>query len=145
MKTIKASQLGFILGITKKEASHKIIVALEREKGNENYDLLPEAKKYSKDPEIEIDVMSRHLGVDLEFCLNDIKKSFIKNSSTGRWIIDYPMEKFKPNKTTGAFPRTISIPNTLRSLLTPDQCSFIVQKWNSTYESLVNDHGVTFK
>lgn len=142
METINAQQLAFILDTTKKEAAKKITVANARHSGNKDMAI---CESVESNPSIDIKIMGKHLDIDLNFYLSDIKKNFLKNSSTGRWILDYPVEKMKPSKSTGFFPKTISIPSSVRSLLSEDQTREILSKWRETYKEYQEEHGVIFK
>lgn len=146
MQNITANQLSIIMGISKKDALKKIVVAIERLKGNENM-MFNEAilDLYDSNQSIDIDDFSKYLGRDLRVYLNDIKLNYLKNSSTRNHILDYPTTKIKPNKETGFYPKTISIPPALKSLLTKDQCVEIIMRWEQIYKNLMVEHGIIFK
>lgn len=146
MKEITANQLALLLDIKREDAVKKVVVALERESGFEHYELKPATlSKYDKNPSISISLASRYLGVDLDSILQDIKKNYLKNPATGRWIYDYPASKLKVDPKTGRFPLTVSIPGTLKSLLTEEQIKEIISKWEIMYAEQVAQHGVKFK
>lgn len=145
MENLNAKQLALIMGVSKKDAAKKIIIATERLNGNNN--MLNESyfNLYGDNPSISIEDMSKYLDRDLNVYLTSIKQDYLKNSSTRNFIFDYPTSKMKPNKETGLFPKTISIPSDLRSLLTEEQCNEIILRWKEIYKDFIIEHGITFK
>lgn len=136
MKKIYASQLAILLDISKDDAGKKITVALNKASKN------PIEYDKKSDPSADIEIMSKHLGVDLNFYLNDIKVNFLKNSSTGSWIMDYPVKKLKVSKSTGCYPKTVTIPRVIKSLLSEETIKEIIRRWEERY---IEYAGVTFK
>jgi hypothetical protein len=135
MRKINAQQLALLLNIPKVDASKKIYVA------NGIKEEFDKKEPYS----IEIKKLSKHLNCDLDFYLNDISKNFLKNQSTGSFILDYPSKKIKPSKTTGLMPRSITIPTVIKSMLSDDVINQVIEKWNKRYAFEVKEHGIIFK
>ncbi len=139
MKKINASQLALLLNIPKKDAVKKIFIATG--KPIHEFDKFEESGNYS----IDIKKLSDHLKIDLNFYLNDIANNFLKNQSTGSFILDYPAKKIKPSKKTGLMPKSVTIPSVIKSMLSEEVIEQIKTKWNQKYAFEVKEFGIIFK
>lgn len=144
MTKITPQKLAVLLDIKRNQAREKIIVCLERTKGNDNMALNSEEHDYDKDPSVDCEVLSNYMGIDFELILKDIKENYLKKPSTKMYIMAYPETKLKPNKM-GVLPRSVSVPAYLKSMLKQTDIDTIVQEWQSKYEFYTKEYGVIFK
>lgn len=143
---ITPQKLAVLLDIKKKDARKKIIVALEKKKGKVDcFGVSDEdEEKYEKDPTIDIKDLSKHLGIDLEFYVNDIKENYLKRSQTRGWILCYPELKLKPNKKK-IWPKTITVPSHLKCFFSQETVKEITTIWSEKYQEYTKKHGVIFR
>ncbi len=144
MTTINPTQLSFLLEIPAKDARKKIICAIERHKGNKAIDLRKLDETYDKNCFCDEPTLSAYLQIDLGKAITEITNNFCKRPATKGWILSYPETKLKPNDK-GFMPKTVSIPDALRSFLTDKDIGWIINSWNERYEFFITKHGVTFK
>ncbi len=142
--TINPTQLSFLLEIPAKDARAKIICAIERHKGNKAVNLKKVDDSYDKYCSCEEPILSKYLRIDLNRAITEITNNFCKRPATKGWILSYPETKLKPDKK-GFLPKTVSIPDALRSFLTDEDIAWIVSEWNKRYEFYITKHSVIFK
>lgn len=120
---IDSRQLAFVLGITKKDATIKILRALRLD--GQNYKEID----YEFHPNISADVkiVEKHEKIDLEFAINDIRENALKRPGFRKYLLyDYPNKKIESHKT---IPKTLSLPPALRSLLSEETLKEIKDYW----------------
>ena len=129
METIDKHALAVLLNIPKKDAQKKLQVAADK---------LKLTFKEGEEIEIPLEKAKKVMGIDFEFYINNIQKNYLKPGSTRSYIMNYPLEKMKPKKKDGLFPKTVSIPSFIRQFLTPDQISEILTEWRERFKGWGN-------
>lgn len=140
---LSPQKLSVLLDIKKKDARLKIIYALEKLKGNTNPSNA-NAADYDKDPIIDMDAMSKHMGIDLSIYVNDIRDNYFKRSQSRGWILNYPETKMVMNKDR-KYPKSISIPSWLKCFLTRETQLEIIKAWEEKYAKYVNNPDINLK
>lgn len=148
--------LAVFLDENKSDARLKIIYALEKKKGytpsiDISFDTGDEDNtgdiidsKHTKEPIIDINDLSDHLGLDLSVYVNDIRDNYFKRSQTKGWIMNYPEKKMVLNKKK-EYPKSISIPAWLKCFITPETQAEIIEAWYVKYTHYVNDKDIQLK
>lgn len=131
MKTLTPKILAYLLGIPEADAMQRIHAINERISGNNKLALKPASK--DDKVTIEVKVYEKYTGEAISLAIDSIQKNYLKNTATRSYIRDYPQAKLKPAKKNGFYPKTVSLPPVLRTLLTPEQKAEILTIWNTHY------------
>lgn len=151
MDTINATELAFLLEITKSNANKKIICCKERMAGNLEYTIASvtvnkdgeEESLFSENESVEIAELSKYLNVDLEFAIKNIHDTYVRSGITWSYIMDYPKPKLKCDKK-GKWPKKILVPEPLRKWLSDVDQGKIYAEWRIRYLSYTTSFGIQF-
>ncbi len=120
-RKIDAEALMALLKIKKEQAIGKIQYSLRKRS-------MPE-----ESIEIDVDLISEDIGIDLQAIIENVKKKFLSTQSTREWILAYPKEKLKLDKKTRLYPSSISIPKSVGQFLSNEDQDWIILQWYAMY------------
>lgn len=133
---ITDSQLAFVLQIKVKDA-RKMMEYCYSKTHDEVSEKPWEEWKNERGACIEVQNIEKVKNIDLTGALTDIKYNYLKRNQSRMWILDYPLKKWKMNDY-GMYPKTISIPNPLASLMDDEVKKEVVSIWTKRFPHIVN-------
>ena len=125
MESINAKQLAFILGTTVSAANKKIMLAL-----HENYHQAKLESEMNPNGSINIELYEKKTGIPLRMAVDEIRLRALERKSYAKFLLrDFPEQQLNVEKP----PKTIRLPEGLRTLLSPQTLEKVSEYWNGHY------------
>jgi hypothetical protein len=125
-KKLNSSQLAFLLSIPRKEAQKKLeraYIKIEKKVIHQDNPI------YS----VAVETIEKGLNLRLKEALQDIHDNYCTRHATRAWLLNYPSEKLNKSIKTNKPLRKVSLPYTLKSLMSSESITEVKTLWDKYY------------